>query len=147
LFFSPAACCWKKLSTENRHAVISLIKGFYESATSNGDMVWVPKNVIQLTRFVKLEYVYKLRACYFVSQKDPLVLCLQQEEVGSEATLDDSTEQEQDEQEDKGGDSLRQKKIDKFVSVFPVELVSKYRENRNDEKVQQELFNHLSNIQ
>jgi hypothetical protein len=39
----------------------------------------------------------------------------------------------------------RQGKIDTFVSLFPSELIGKYSANKKDAKMQQELFNHLTN--
>jgi hypothetical protein len=37
------------------------------------------------------------------------------------------------------------RKIDTFVSLFPSELIAKYRANKKDANMQRELFNHLTN--
>jgi len=60
---------------EDCHALVSLIKHFYEQAKGN-EWVWSKTNVVQLVKYVKLDDIYKMRACYFASKNDPQVLCL-----------------------------------------------------------------------
>jgi len=58
------------LSVEQQHDVLSTIKQVCEVAEMCGDKPNWPKiTLVALARFVKLEDVYKLRACYIVTQK------------------------------------------------------------------------------
>jgi len=58
--------------------LFSLIKCFYKQAGDN--LIWSMTNIVQLVKYVKLDEVYKMCACYFASKSDPQVLCLQEAE-------------------------------------------------------------------
>jgi hypothetical protein len=137
--------CWKKLSTEERHSIVGLIDKFYKNA-SETEIVWSRANVLKLTRFVKLDDVYKLQGCYFASKKDPLILCLQEEEVGNDDINSVSPIGIYDNEDGCAIPSPQQQgKIDTFLSLFPSELIGKYSANKKDAKMQRELYNHHTN--
>jgi len=132
---------------EDRHAVVSLIKRFYEQAKDD-ELVWTKSNVLQLVKYVKLDDIYKMRACYFASKTDPQVLCLLEDEV-SASTPAKNLEAEDDDVSvaapDSAGKMKKQQKIDCFVSTFPHRLLKAYRDNRNSKVAQNKLFHHLTN--
>jgi len=131
---------------EDRHAVVSLIKRFYEQAKGD-ELVWTKSNILQLVKYVKLDDIYKMRACYFASKIDPQVLCLQEEEHNSNP----SPGKDQEEEEvsvapapDSAGKTKKQQKIDCFVATFPKHFLQAYRDNRNSKIAQNKLFHHLT---
>ena len=67
--------CWTKLSVEQRHEVIDICKNVSEVAELVGERPrWTKETVVALARYVKLDDVHKLRACYLISRKDPSVI-------------------------------------------------------------------------
>jgi len=73
--FDAMPACWVKLTPEQRHEVISIIKNVCECQEDLGlRPTWTKHVVVGLAQFVKLEDVHKLRACYLVAQKDPGVI-------------------------------------------------------------------------
>jgi hypothetical protein len=66
---------WKKLSVEDRHSVIGIIKRVYEAAEEkNEPLLWKTSDVKELAKYVALDDIYKLRACYLTSKIDPGVI-------------------------------------------------------------------------
>jgi len=66
--FDAMPACWTNLSAEHPHEVLTLIRGVCEVAAMCGDKVeWTKDIVCALARYVKLEEVHKLRACYLVA--------------------------------------------------------------------------------
>ena len=131
--------CWINLSVERRHSVLSIIKGIYERATANEEPVkWTKEDVLRLTAYVKMDEVYKLRACYLVAKKDPSVIVGTTEEEDKEAA-----EKAQSESEAQLSNSA--KNIQDFFSYHPRRLLDKHKANRNNKEVQCKLFDHLTN--
>jgi len=69
---------WKKLDTEERQDVCSIIKGIY--AQNSDEPVWTKEKVVRLTKYAPLDEIYKLRACYHASLADPSVIVRHEEE-------------------------------------------------------------------
>jgi len=66
--FDAMPACWTNLSVEQRHEVLSIIKSAYNVAAACDDKVtWDEGTVCALARYVKLEDVHKLQACYLVA--------------------------------------------------------------------------------
>ena len=69
-FYDAMPECWKKLYVDQRQTVIGIIRDAYNSTPSNQN-VWRKQNILSLAKFVILEYVFKLRACYITAKLDP----------------------------------------------------------------------------
>ena len=66
---------WKNLSVQNRHRVISIIDKMNSDALKTQSNAWLQKtNLMKLSKFVKLDDVYKLRACHAIAKQDPDVI-------------------------------------------------------------------------
>jgi len=120
--------CWKHLSIEQRHEVVSIIGSIYKEAPAD-EPVWTKSNVMRLSQFVPLEDIFKLRACFFAAQRDPSAL------VGGD---DDVVETQQ----------LQSKTAtaDDFFSWKPDVLVDQHKQDKTNKKSQQQLFNHVTNF-
>lgn len=121
---------WKHLSVTDRQSVIDIIDKVYSTARP-GDRVWTKKNVLDLAKFVGLDEVFKLRACYIAAKKDPSVI----ERLTEEKSV------VVDEQDNGPHGNM----IDKFFSWRPEQLMQSYVENRDDDTVRWKYFNHLTN--
>jgi len=123
--------CWTKLSVEQRHSVISIVKATYDRAASDQAPVhWTKEDIIKLARFAKLEDVYKFRACYLNARKDPSVIV--GSESDSEAIAATTVE--------------APKNVQDFFSFQPTKLLREYKANRKDSSVQTKLFHHMTNF-
>jgi len=136
--------------SEDCHAVVSLIEHFYKQAQDNA-LVWSKTNILQLIKYIKLEDVYKMEACYFPSKTNPQVLCLQEEEHSSASTPGKDIEDEDNHKcvavavvLDSAGKTKKQQKIDSFMATFPQHLLKAYRKNQNSTIAQSRLFHHLT---
>jgi len=84
---------WKNLTVANRHAVLSNIDEAI--ATAEGGNPWVDKmHLINMSRFVDLKNVPKLRICHQVAKHDPSVI------IGARIALEHSDEESDAEESD-----------------------------------------------
>ena len=82
---------------------------------------------MSLARFVRLEDVFKLRACYLTAKVYPSVIVRLIEEESSNIQNDSAFP------------------IDQFCSWKPSDLLAKYRDNKTDISIQKEFFLHVTN--
>ena len=126
--YDAMPACWIRLSVEERHDTIRLMDGIYAQAKADNQPVdWSKETVVALTKYVKLEEVVKLRACYLASKKDPAVICGEMEVVAVLPPPPKPTN------------------LDDFFSWKPTKLMDRYMANRTNPKVQKEAFNHMTN--
>jgi hypothetical protein len=71
--FDAMPAVWKKLSPENRLTVVNRIDTFHAEA-SPGQSAWVKDNVLQLTKYIPLDQIPNIRACYMATKIDPSVV-------------------------------------------------------------------------
>ena len=109
--------CWKKINVYQSQAVMGIICDAYNSTPSNQN-VWRKQNILSFFRFVRLEDVFKLRACYLNAKVDPTVIVSLEEEESSNSKNDSASP------------------IDKFCSWKPSDLLSRYQENKTDISIQ-----------
>ena len=74
--------CWKKLDVDQRQAVMEIIRDVYNYTPSNQNILR-KQNILSLARFVRLEDIFKLHACYLTSKVDPSVIVRLVEEESS----------------------------------------------------------------
>ena len=79
---------WKKLDVDQRQAVMGIIHGAYNSTYLNQNVLR-KQNILSLAIFVRLEDVFKLRACYLTAKVDPSVI-VSLEEVDSSNSQNES---------------------------------------------------------
>jgi len=141
------AACWKHLTPEDHHAIVALIHHFYEQRKESERSVSSKENVLQLVKYVKLNEIYKLRACYFASKKDQQVLCMLEDEVSgpTPATYVERDDEESVTGQDSGAKPKKQQKIDCFVATLPKCLLKAYCDNCHSKIAQNKLFYHLTN--
>jgi hypothetical protein len=72
-FFDATPAEWKKLSPENCLTVVNRIDTFHGEA-SPGQSAWVKDNVLQLTKYIPLDQVPNIQACYMATKIDPSVV-------------------------------------------------------------------------
>ena len=100
----------------------------YRSAPAD-EKVWTKQNVLRLAKFVKLDDVFKLRGCFLTANIDPSVIVRVEEE--STSTTEEQTR--------------NTAPIDDFCSWKPKHLLTKYKGDTEDKKVQKEFFHHITN--
>jgi len=122
--------CWLNLSVEERHNVLAIIKGMYENAAPDQPVSWKKHDVVRLSKYVSLEDVHKLRACYLTAQKDPSVI------VGTDPIREIEEVVEQDQ---------TIKNIDDFFNWRPESLMQEYRRDRTNVDCQKKFFTHMTN--
>ena len=64
---------WKKLSVEDRHAVVALIDGFHVSNELQSVPIWTKGNVLQLVKYAPIGDIGKLRSSFLAAKIDPSV--------------------------------------------------------------------------
>jgi hypothetical protein len=73
--YDAMPACWTKLSVENRHSVITIIKRIYDRAEGlQQPLLWKTADVMELSKYCALDDIIKLRACYLTSKIDPSVI-------------------------------------------------------------------------
>ena len=77
--YGAMPACWKHLNMDKRQEVMNVISSIYNDVLPN-EKVWTKVNVLRLTKFVKLDDVFKLRACYLTAKADPSVITRVEEE-------------------------------------------------------------------
>jgi len=78
-----------------RHEIFSIIKSAYDvAAACNHKVTWDKGTVCALARYVKLEDMCKLRACYLVAQEDPSVIVHDDGTMPMDADLDGTSTEE-----------------------------------------------------
>ena len=125
--YDAMPACWKRLSVEHRHGVLSTIRNIY-ATTSENEKVWTKVNVVRLAKYVKMDDVFKLRACYFAAKRDASVIIRESEETTTEDTSDVSN----------------QANITDLFSWRPDKMLAEYKANRTDPSVQQKFFHHIT---
>ena len=124
--YDAMPACWKKLSIFDRRVIIGILDDIYNSKQA-GKPLFTSTDILKLTKYVKLNEVFKLRACYKTAKVDESVITRVTEELNNGKV-----------QEDKSA-------IDQFFSWKPLKLIDKYRQNRNDKNTQLEYFHHITN--
>jgi spore coat polysaccharide biosynthesis predicted glycosyltransferase SpsG len=71
--YDAMLACWKQMLDKEHHAVVSIINDIYKT-TDDNEPVWTKSNILCLTKYVALDDVFKLLACYFAVKHDPSVL-------------------------------------------------------------------------
>ena len=100
---------------------MGIICDAYNSSPSNQNILR-KQNILSLARFVRLEDIFKLHACYLTSKVDPSVIVRLVEEESSNSQNDSASP------------------IDQFCSWKPSYLLAKYQENKTEISIQKELF-------
>ena len=117
--YDAMPACWKRLTIELRQSVMVTIREIYRSAPAD-EKVWTKQNVLRLAKFVKLDDVFKLRGCFLTANIDPSVIVRVEEE--STSTTEEQTR--------------NTAPIDDFCSWKPKHLLTKYKGDTEDKKVQ-----------
>ena len=126
--------CRKKLSVDHRQEVIQIIDDVYKLAPAN-KKVWTKCNVLKLVKYVKVGEVFRLQAFYMTAKKEATVI--------TRGVKDEvSFEQEQDTTHTAQQGLNR---IDTLCTWKPIDVLSRYRENKQDELIQMEYFHHITN--
>ena len=74
--YDAIPACWKKLDVNQSQSVMGIISDAYNFTPSNQN-IWRKQNISSLDIFVRLEDVFKLRACYLTAKVDPsIIVCL-----------------------------------------------------------------------
>jgi len=120
---------WKNCSPDERRSIMRLIDGVYRSSSTVDGAIWTHKNVLDLAKYVPLDQVFKLRACYFAAKKDSSVIT---------RVEDESRAPERETAED-------QSAIESFVQWWPSSLGDKYVQDRSNRSYRDQLFSHLCN--
>jgi len=139
--------CWLKLSVEQRHEVLSIIKRVRQRAKDTQQPItWAKEGVIRLTGYVKMDEIYKLRACCPVAQKDPAAIVgTSAETQTTEAANQDAANEAANEATVVASELSGAKNIQDFFSVHPAKLMVSCKANRKDPDVQRKLFDHMTN--
>jgi len=144
--FDAMPACWVKLSVEQRHEVLTIIQNVYDLAEMCDDKPeWTKEVVVGLARYVKLEEVYKLRACYLVSKQDPSVIVHDDGTVKSKpaavAAVDSTLPVvAQKAQAEANGSTARD-----FFHWQPKNLMQEYMLDKKNPAAQSKLFHHMTN--
>ncbi|KAI2491962.1 hypothetical protein MHU86_22582 [Fragilaria crotonensis] len=168
--FDAMPAVWKKLSVEDRHAVVTLIDGFYASNEFQDVPIWTKGNVLQLVKYVPIGDVGKLRSSYLAAKIDPSVFVHddgmmtpvqpQEEEISptflptsndpDEEMIDNTSTEEKNghttQGPEAGSQPQQQSKIDHVCSWRPHDLLSQYKESRHTVQSQQAYFRHITNF-
>ena len=105
---------------------MGIICDAYNSTPSNQN-VWRKQNILSLARFVRLEDVFKLRACYLTDNFDPSAIV----RLGESESINSHNDSA----------SL----IDQFCSWNPSDLLAKYQENKTGISIQKVFFLRVTN--
>jgi len=151
LLFDAMPACWTKLSVEERHEAITICKNVYDLAELVGKKPeWAKEVVVGLAQFVKLEDVYKLRACHFISKIDPSVIVhddgTQKEDVPEEVPKDGRpTCATQDQVVAKEAEA--QASVSNALDFFhwqPKNLMLEHMKDKKNGDAQSKLFHHMT---
>ena len=115
--YDAMPACRKKLDVDQRQAVMGIIRDAYNSTPIN-KKVWRKQKILSLAIFVRLEDVFKLRACYLTAKVDPSVIVRLEEEESSK------------------GKNESISPIEQLCSWKPSDLLAKYQENKTDIPIQ-----------
>jgi len=136
-FYDAMPAVWKKLTPGIRQSIMETIDTIYNCVGQReGERVWTKANVLELSKFVELDDVYKLRACYFTAKKDPSVITRTREEISTRPVPEDEGNQA----------------IDEYFSWRPKELMQLYLEDKDqnngkrDLDLQMKVWNHITNF-
>ena len=134
--YDAMPACWKNLDEAQRREVAALIKSFYdESAADSSKDPWSVANVKRCLNlgFVKLDEVFKFRAAYLASVGDESIFITPVDDLSpdSNAVAEDN--------------SPLLDTHDGFA-LAPKELMTEYKEKRNEPEVQGKLFVHMTNF-
>lgn len=157
--FDAMPACWTKLSVEQRHDVLSICKNAYDLAELCGDRPeWTKEAVCALARYVKLEDVHKLRACYLVAQKDPSIIVhddgtrVEEAAASASTAASDSTAASASMQEPSVAAAAEEAQAKAngstardFFHWQPKNLMQPYMLNKKDPEAQSKLFHHMTN--
>ena len=144
--FDAMPACWVNMSVEHRDEVLRIIKDVYETAALCDTKVdWTKGTVCGLARYVKLEDVHKLRACYLVAQEDPIVVVhddgtVQEGDAAAGTTIDTAAANPTQEPAVDANKNARD-----FFHWAPKKLMDTYLEDKSNESVQKKLFSHMTN--
>ena len=95
--------------------------------------VWTKGNVLKLVKYVKLGELFRLLMCYITEKKDATVITQVKDEVSLE-------------QEDTAYTAQKVlNRIDTLLSWKTIDLLSRYKDNNQDELIQMEYFHHITN--
>ena len=166
--FDAMPAVWKKLSVEDRHAVVTLIDGFYASNEFQDVPIWTKGNVLQLVKYAPIGDVGKLRSSYLAAKIDPSVFVFddgimspvqpQEEEIlPTLPNYPDDKENNNTSFEEKNDHAQQecpvtvlqpqdQSKIDHVCSWRPHDLFMKYAESRHNVQSQRAYFHHITNF-
>ena len=81
---------WRKLNVDQLQVVMVIISDAYNFTPSNQNN-WRKKNILSLSRFVRIEDVFKLCACYLTAKLDPYVIVSMEEEDSSNIKNDSAS--------------------------------------------------------
>jgi len=131
--FDSLPAMWTNISIENRQGCIQLIDSM-QAEKEEGKSIWLDKcNIRKLLKFVALDDLTKIRACYMVAKKHPEVI------VGAESSSESpelvAYQQKQ----------LQSFKEFKAVALFPSDIIEEYRCNKSCAISQMKLFQHMTN--
>ena len=153
--FDAMPAVWKKLSVEDRHAVVALIDGFYASNEFQEVPIWTKGNVLQLVKYAPIGDVGKLRSSYLGAKIDPsvfvhddggmLACAVQAPRVEGGAGVPLATLPNDLDTEEHHDPQCNQSKIDRVCTWRPHELLTKYTESRHNVENQKDYFRHITN--
>ena len=99
LLYDAIPACWKNLSVFNRRAITDILDDIYNS-TQTEKSLWTSANILKLTKYIKLDEVFKLCSCFKTVNNES------DEKVGADKTA-----------------------VDHFYSWKPSKLIYKYKRN------------------
>ena len=132
--YDATPACWKRLSVEERHDIVSIIDRAHDTAPTDAP-VWTKANVLRLVKYVPLKDVFKLRGCHLAVKRDPSVMIGGSDDVEDDNSLDAASTE---------ATAHCQEKVDSFCSWKPVELIDEYKKDRSNPSVQAKLLTHVT---
>jgi hypothetical protein len=136
--FDAMPAVWKKLLPENCLTVVNRIDVFHAEA-SPGQSAWVKDTVLQLTKYIPLDQIPNIWACYMATKIDPSVV--------------HRAEEAQPHTEDSDEPSIESdlKALDAF-QLKPPPLMSKYMPNKarvhrdQDDTIKKDLLKYMTSF-
>jgi hypothetical protein len=120
--YNAMPACWRKLSVEDRHSVITIIKKIYERAKElQQPLLWKTADVIELSKDCALDDIIKLRACYLTSKIDPSVIVTTDNDEAASVAVDVANKNSH---ENNGTTTLFD-----YFTFMPPKLTAKFKES------------------
>ncbi len=131
--FDALPAVWRNMSTVHRQKCIHIIDTMKADADSSESIWNCKENIRKLLKYVQMDDVPKIRACYMVAKESPGVIVGQDSTVNEDALIERGTHV----------DCFKEFRA---AALKPKELMDGYKENNKCPHRQKQVFDHFTNF-